>query len=1307
MPQTTFPSPSPSSPSSSASSSANLRCHPALHMILKNDYKASSSCFYFSFLLFSSFFLFALPVALASSDSSSGPPDASCLYFTNLNNLLVALDLEGNLMASVTIRGSSPRGIEVFENFVYITTSRTVEKYDLTSGLQRVAILDQPFITFSATPNIYCKGEDIVFFQGYIYVSCSDPLPYGLIRYDLNGTFIEGILPLSGVTHLEPHVSGSAILASAAEESLVYLVTPRDLHQPPPTLYHTYIGPENFPLYYFSDYGKKLVALEGMAHGADGLLYVIMTLTDNTLQSFHMNETDQDFVPNNPKGFVLKFNATTPQVSYRGVAAEGIEGPFDLVLGPDNNFYISQAVFFRIDPSILRYSGKTWNRVGGENAVFFDGTVVNMIEPRYQVWGPCPIFPTEAEPRDNDQGDEMGIVLGVVLGLFSLVLVILVVGIALLVGRARWKRRQKEWDGAGPNNDEESGLRMGRFGKTKFTFTEIDPKDLILGEELGSGAFGKVYKGQWRGAPVAVKTFDHFKLQEADQATIMEIREEAQMMQKLSNHPNVVKFVGAVIQEDHDIEAQQPPLQLQPSKQGASANEIQKGGEEGEEGSGGGEGEVGAKEQPQQHLQKGGVTQQSIGSLPPQDLKFALVLEYCPKGSLYDMLVKRRERVPLVILVKMARDIAAGVLHLHREKVIHRDIATRNVLVGDNYAVYISDFGLARVKQHDVGFTQTKFGPVKWMAPEAMTKRQYSEASDAFSFGVLLWEMVTRRMPWRGLQPAQVILAVSKNNTRLKIPNDCDPILRKIIKKCWKEKPEQRPTFEEILHILAKHYEALAKIYGSQFEMEDSDVDYAEEEDEERSSEVGRSSNTRETTSGARRISSASSSQHGGGGGGNAETGLSSTTTRRRLADSNFNVEHERDEHQGYDEELEMSAPTNSKARNSIPLNKSFPLENRSSDVAYPGSPSGLPSFASSEPIEANKNIAERDIVTTAPVAGISTRQNGFLPQQPRPTNTTSSLSPPKTTNNSRTNADGSQGYHDLEAWLNFSNNDVEAEPLSETDPGVEAEDDDDGDDDDDDVFCQEEEETDYHFALGSDDVLNEVEAALPPPGEGEIFALPFDDGSEDLNNHLHMNATFSFPPSHFCFDSSSAPPLPLPSSFPPTFSSPYQQQHISSQNNFHHQVQLASTNINDRFSQFPTYNSNNFSCPQQQQKKKDQNEKDKEKEQTKDNNKQEDEDEDDDDKEKENGEKKKMLKKEEGWKEKLKGKRKKKAAAAERVPVQNGKEQDGGEEEAEAEEGTIKKRKSTKDKKGRKNTKEESRKRKVLSRLIQQNETK
>jgi serine/threonine protein kinase len=358
-------------------------------------------------------------------------------------------------------------------------------------------------------------------------------------------------------------------------------------------------------------------------------------------------------------------------------------------------------------------------------------------------------------------------------------------------------KRKRYYDGE--KDDRYENMLTNSSGR-KYVYREIDPADLKCEQLLGKGAFGKVYKGEYRGAPVAIKTFENIDLNQVDEKLLDEIRQEAELMEKLGNHPNVVGFVGAITKrhDEDDIENQ---------GNGKKENETDS-----------------ESDHSDSDDNENGKEEKSVNSRPLKFNHFALVLKFCPKGSLYDLLITKRKKLPWVTIVGMARDAAAGILHLHREHVIHRDIAARNCLVGENYNVFISDFGLARVKEDDVGQTQSNIGPVKWMAPEAITRRQYSEASDAFSYGVLLWEMTTRRIPWSGLNAAQVMIAVTQQNTRLKIPANCDPVFRMIMKSVWQENPAKRMKFETILKKLTSYHETLKQYVEQSSEDEISDA---------------------------------------------------------------------------------------------------------------------------------------------------------------------------------------------------------------------------------------------------------------------------------------------------------------------------------------------------------------------------------------------------------------------------------------------------------------------------------------------------
>lgn len=154
----------------------------------------------------------------------------------------------------------------------------------------------------------------------------------------------------------------------------------------------------------------------------------------------------------------------------------------------------------------------------------------------------------------------------------------------------------------------------------------------------------------------------------------------------------------------------------------------------------------------------------------------------------------------------IARDTALGMNYLHsfQPPILHRDLKSPNLLVDMSYAIKISDFGLARVRAHFQTMTGN-CGTTQWMAPEVLAAEKYTEKADVFSYGVVVWETVTRQCPYEGLSQIQAALGVLNNNLRPTIPATCPPLLRKLMTLCWVSKPEERPTFEAILDILHHH----------------------------------------------------------------------------------------------------------------------------------------------------------------------------------------------------------------------------------------------------------------------------------------------------------------------------------------------------------------------------------------------------------------------------------------------------------------------------------------------------------------------
>ncbi|KAK9068349.1 hypothetical protein SSX86_012460 [Deinandra increscens subsp. villosa] len=117
----------------------------------------------------------------------------------------------------------------------------------------------------------------------------------------------------------------------------------------------------------------------------------------------------------------------------------------------------------------------------------------------------------------------------------------------------------------------------------------------------------------------------------------------------------------------------------------------------------------------------------------------------------------------------------------------------------------VGDFGLSRIKHQTYLKTKSGRGTPQWMAPEVICNEQGEsgdEKSDVYSYGVVLWEIVTEKIPWEDLNQMQVIAAVGFMNQRLEIPKDVDPLWASLIQSCWRSEPQSRPTFQEILYKL-------------------------------------------------------------------------------------------------------------------------------------------------------------------------------------------------------------------------------------------------------------------------------------------------------------------------------------------------------------------------------------------------------------------------------------------------------------------------------------------------------------------------
>ncbi len=272
----------------------------------------------------------------------------------------------------------------------------------------------------------------------------------------------------------------------------------------------------------------------------------------------------------------------------------------------------------------------------------------------------------------------------------------------------------------------------------------INYSNIVLGEKIGSGGFGDVFKAKWLGQDVAVKKLHMKNMSDESE---QEFKQESSIWQKLS-HPNIVQLFGICI-----------PSSLH-----------------------------------------------STVTSPPDP--YCMIMRYKPSGSLYNLL-KNKSLLTWPARKQLAIDIGSALLYLHNKNILHRDLKSLNVLVSEQdrkLRASLTDFGLSIVKRETSSTTtkiskQQSSGTLLWMAPELLRGRRNSTQSDVYAYGMILWELATRKLPFYEADP-KAIFQLIKNGDTPEIPSGTPSNFASVIKKCWDLNQNKRPAIKTILELL-------------------------------------------------------------------------------------------------------------------------------------------------------------------------------------------------------------------------------------------------------------------------------------------------------------------------------------------------------------------------------------------------------------------------------------------------------------------------------------------------------------------------
>ncbi|XP_055131205.1 proto-oncogene tyrosine-protein kinase receptor Ret isoform X13 [Symphalangus syndactylus] len=290
---------------------------------------------------------------------------------------------------------------------------------------------------------------------------------------------------------------------------------------------------------------------------------------------------------------------------------------------------------------------------------------------------------------------------------------------------------------------------------------EFPRKNLVLGKTLGEGEFGKVVKatafrlkGRAGYTTVAVKMLK----ENASPSELRDLLSEFNLLKQV-NHPHVIKLYGACSQDGPLL------LIVEYAKYGSLRGFLRE-----------------SRKVGPGYLGSGGSRNSSSLDHPDE------------------------RALTMGDLISFAWQISRGMQYLAEMKLVHRDLAARNILVAEGRKMKISDFGLSRDVYEEDSYVKRSKGriPVKWMAIESLFDHIYTTQSDVWSFGVLLWEIVTLGgNPYPGIPPER-LFNLLKTGHRMERPDNCSEEMYRLMLQCWKQEPDKRPVFADISKDLEK-----------------------------------------------------------------------------------------------------------------------------------------------------------------------------------------------------------------------------------------------------------------------------------------------------------------------------------------------------------------------------------------------------------------------------------------------------------------------------------------------------------------------